>query len=252
MCKVIRILHGFLQTSGNKGVDAAILLIAALLISGSCPVKANAANKTESIISPFGYVTDLARLVEPKVERKICDLSIELERKTGVRVAVVTVPDLSGFEIEEFANELLKHWMPDPAVRAQSILIIDAPNEEKLRLEMGIAIDTMLTSEAATRIREQVLLPSLRKGDKGQAYLLTITEIAAEIAHHRDVTLYQLKGPGFLKNQPAAAAIPPGRDRDTSSSLWFLPVIMAALWIGYRETRAAAVSPSKSKRTTIS
>jgi hypothetical protein len=41
-----------------------------------------------------------------------------------------------------------------------------------------------------------------------------------------------------LTNQPAAIVKPESNRRDTSFSLWFLPVIMAALWIGYRETRS--------------
>lgn len=240
MCKAIRILHRISQALRNKEVGLAVSLTVALLLLSIPMAEALPQQSGEPFISPIGYVTDLARLVEPEVERKICDLSAELERKTGVRVAVVTVPDLSGYEIEDFTNELLNRWMPDPAKRAKSVVIIDAPLDEKLRLEMGVGIDTLLSAEAAKRIREQVLLPALRKGDKGQAYLLTLTELAAEIARSTDVTLYQLKGPGFLKNQPASVTIPPPKRRDTSGSLWFLPVIMAALWIGYRETRASA------------
>jgi uncharacterized membrane protein YgcG len=251
MCKAIRILHDTLQASGNKGVAAGILFALTFLPPALSPAAAVSADNSESFIAPFGYVTDLARQVDPEVERKICDISSELERKTGIRVAVVTIPNLSGYEIEDFTNELMVRCFPDPADRAKSIVIIDASYEEKLRLEMGVALDTMLTSEAARRIRERVLLPALQKGDKGEAYLLTIMELASEIATHQGITLYQLKGPGFLKNRPAVVSYPPGRRRDTSSSLWFLPVIMAALWIGYREARAAALA-AKTEKTTRS
>ena len=251
MCKAIRILQGFLQTSGNNGVGTVLGVVLSLFIMTAPSANATALDSSDSFVSPFGYVTDLAQLVEPEVERKICDIATELERKTGIRIAVISVPELYGYDIEDFTHELLNQWFQNPIVRAHSVLIIDAPNDKKLRLEMGVALDTILTTEASRRIREQVLLPALQKGNKGQAYLLTITELAAAIADHQNVTLYQLLGPGFLKNQPATAALPRNPGRDTSSSLWFLPIIMAALWIGYRETRSAALL-SKNKTTTPS
>jgi uncharacterized membrane protein YgcG len=238
MCKAIRILHDTLQTSRNKGVAVGIMILFAAFLPGAQGFAESGAADSGSFVSPIGYVTDLARIVEPEQERKICDIASELERKTGVRTAVVTVPSLDGSEIEVFAQQLLEYWIPNPARRAKTILLIDAPAEEKLRLEIGKDLDTLLSKQAANRVQNQVLLPSLRKGDKGMAYLLTITELAAEIADRKGVTLYRLKGPGFLMNQPAAIAKPESSERDTSFSLWFLPVIMAALWIGYRETRS--------------
>ena len=128
MCKAIRILHDTLQTLGNKGVATAILFALGLLLPISSPATAVSLGDSESFISPIGYVTDLARLVDPETERKICDISSELERKTGIRVTVVTVPDLFGYEIEDFTAELLTLWIPNPSLRAQSVVIIDAPN----------------------------------------------------------------------------------------------------------------------------
>jgi uncharacterized membrane protein YgcG len=238
MCKAIRILHDTLQASGNKGVAASILMLFAAFSLSSQGFAGVLEPDSGSFVSPIGYVTDLARIVEPEQERKICDLAYELERKTGIRTAVVTIPSLNGYEIEDFARELLVKWIPDPARRAKSILLIDAPAEEKLRLEIGTDLDTLLSEQAASRVQNQVLLPSLRKGDKGVAYLLTITELAAEIADQKGITLYRLMPPGYLTNQPAAIVKPESNRRDTSFSLWFLPVIMAALWIGYRETRS--------------
>jgi uncharacterized membrane protein YgcG len=239
MCKAIRILHDTLQASGNKGVAFGIALLFAAFLPGAQGFAESSTKDSGSFVSPIGYVTDLAGIVEPEQERKICDLASELERKTGIRTAILTTPSLDGYKIEDFAQRLLESWMPDPSRRAKTILLIDAPSEEKLRLEIGTDLDTLLSQEAANRVQNQVLLPSLRKGDKGMAYFLTITELAAEIADRKGITLYRLKGPGFLTNQPAAIIKPESAERDTTFSLWFLPVIMAALWIGYREARSA-------------
>ena len=149
MCKAIRILQRFLQTSGNNGVGTVFGVILSLLILMAPMAFATPLDSSESFVSPFGYVTDLAQLVEPEVERKICDIATELERKTGIRIAVISVPELYGYEIEEFTHEILNRWIENPIVRAHSVLIIDAPNDEKLRLEMGVALDTILTTETS-------------------------------------------------------------------------------------------------------
>jgi uncharacterized membrane protein YgcG len=239
ICKAIRILHDALQAQVIKGV--ALLVLG--LFAGTLPVVAETANTskaTQDFLRPIGYVTDLAQIIEPETERKICNLSAELERKTGVKVIVLTMPDLEGYKIETFAEDLLAYWVKDPQVRRNTILLIDALKEEKFRLELGSALDSILTNQAATRVQKQVLLPSLRAGYKGMAYFLTITELADEIARQKHVTLYRLKGPGYLNPQPAAAALTiPQRQPDTLlPPLWFLPVMMVTLWIGYRETRS--------------
>ena len=245
MCKAIRILHDTLQASVNKGVGLVIRLMTGIcMLFPANPAGAESVRASE-LVEPIGYVTDAARIIPPEIERKIAQLSEELERKTGVRVAVVTMPDLGGYEIEAFAAALLKRWIPDPQQRNRTLLLIDALTEEKFRMELGSSLDSMLSVASVRRVQDQVLVPSLESGDKGMAYFLTVTEFADVLARESNVTLYRLKGPGYLRNLPAVHTPTPIKHQGPAPSLWFLPVMMAALWIGYRETRAVTVRDVK-------
>lgn len=150
---------------------------------------------------PIGYVSDFGRVMSPKYERKLAEIGGELERKTGIRLRVVTLPSLQGVAIEDATATLLSEWSESEEAQSHTVLILDAMADKKMRVEMGAEMLSILTPELNQRIQEQVMLPHLVRGEREDAYLLGAIEIAVSVGLAERVALYTV--PGFLKLQPA-------------------------------------------------
>ena len=59
---------------------------------------------------PKGSVNDFANVLSPVFERKIQLITSELYQKTRIPVVVVTMPDIEGFEYNDYANRLYGEW----------------------------------------------------------------------------------------------------------------------------------------------
>ncbi|MCC6477176.1 TPM domain-containing protein [bacterium] len=150
---------------------------------------------------PIGYVSDFGRVMSPKYERRLADIGAELERKTGIRLRVVTLTSLQGIAIEDAAARMLAEWSESEEAKSHTVLILDAMADKKMRVEMGSEMLNILTPELNQRIQEQVMLPHLVRGEHQDAYLLCAIEVAVSVGLAEHVALYTV--PGFLKLQPA-------------------------------------------------
>ena len=85
------------------------------------------------------------------------------------QVAVVSVRSMDGMEIEEYANRLFNHWGLGDKERNDGVLIIIAPKQRQLRIEVGYGLEHILTDAIASRIVNQHMLPHARQGNYGLA-----------------------------------------------------------------------------------
>jgi len=189
------------------------------------------------IPEPIGYVTDYGRVIEPGIERKLASISSELERKTGVRIRVLTVPDLGGQNLDLVAKQLMAAWSETPEVAARSILVIDAMAEKKIRIELGSDIPHLVSDEVSQRVQQQVILPHLARGERGPAYLLAVLELSAAIAMQERVALYSV--PGYLKLQPAVHRPATASANGPSELLLFVPLLIFMVGMARLESKMA-------------
>jgi len=186
---------------------------------------------------PIGYVTDYARAISPSDERRLAVVASELERKTGVRVRILTLPYLGGADFEALSKGVLAAWSETPEIGARMILIIDALAEKKMRIEYGPEIGSMLSEEASKRMQTQVMLPFLAQGDRGSAYLFAVTELSVAIGLEQKVALYTV--PGYLKLQHASLGPQPTAPKRTNDLLLFIPLLVFMVGMARLETKMA-------------
>ena len=80
-------------------------------------------------------------------------------------MVVATVRSLQGLSVEEFANRLFRHWQLGGAEEDNGALLLVAPNERKVRIEVGYGLEGVLTDAAASTIIQSLVLPRFRAGD---------------------------------------------------------------------------------------
>jgi uncharacterized protein len=112
-----------------------------------------------------GRVVDDAGVLSATTQSQLTDMLAAHERATGQQVVVVTLDSLQGFTIEDFGYQLGRHWGIGQKGTNTGALLIVAPKEHKVRIEVGYGLEGTLTDAQSRTIIEQSILPSFRSGD---------------------------------------------------------------------------------------
>jgi uncharacterized protein len=112
-----------------------------------------------------GRVVDDAGILDPStnaaLERKLSDF----EAKTTGQLVVVTVKSLQGTSIEDYGYQLGRLWQIGQKEKNTGALLIVAPNERKVRIEVGYGFEGTLTDAVSRLIIENSIIPRLRAND---------------------------------------------------------------------------------------
>ncbi len=112
-----------------------------------------------------GRVVDQAGILTPATVAAITERSAAVEAATGIQAVAVTVADLQGYPIEEYGYRLGRHWGIGTRDRNDGILLIVAPNERRVRIEVGYGLEPYVTDALAIQLIRREILPRFREGD---------------------------------------------------------------------------------------
>ena len=112
-----------------------------------------------------GRVVDEAGILSPSTLDELTRMLAKDEQATGQQVVVVTLPSLQGYSIEEFGYQLGRHWGIGQKDKNTGALLIVAPNEHKVRIEVGYGLEGELTDAQSSVIIQRDILPQFRRGD---------------------------------------------------------------------------------------
>lgn len=124
-----------------------------------------------------GRVVDNAELLAPSVEAQLTRRLAALETRTTDQLVVVTVPTLGGREIEQFGLQLGNAWGIGQKGKNNGVLLIVAPNERKVRIEVGLGLESTLTDPVAAEIIQARILPRFRQRDMEQGIVAGVDGI---------------------------------------------------------------------------
>src|SRR5688572_7210964 len=114
---------------------------------------------------PTGRVTDLANVVDAATEAELDRRLDQLEQQTSSEVAVVTVPSLNGVPVEDYAVQLFKEWGIGQAKTDNGVLVLVAPSEREMRIEVGYGLEGILPDGLAGQIIREQFIPRFRDND---------------------------------------------------------------------------------------
>ena len=159
---------------GTKWAGAAALCLTIVLW-------AVAALSEPSFPALTGRVVDNAQLLRDDTERRITQKLATHEAATTNQVVVVTLPSLQGYTIEDFGYQLGRHWQIGQEGRDNGVLLIVAPEERKVRIEVGYGLEGTLTDALAKSIIEGDILPFFRTGKYSVGIVRGVNSILAAI-----------------------------------------------------------------------
>jgi uncharacterized protein len=112
-----------------------------------------------------GRVVDLAGVMSAASKSDVEAKSKALEEKSGIQLAVVTVASLQGGDIESYANQLFRFWKLGEMQKNNGVLLLVAPVEHKVRIEVGYGLEGTLTDALSSVIITSAIVPRFKSGD---------------------------------------------------------------------------------------
>ena len=87
------------------------------------------------------------------------------ENNTSNQIVVVTLKSLDGYDIRDYGLELGRAWGIGQKDKNNGVLLIIAPNERKVSIEVGYGLEGALPDATAKSIIDQEILPYFKEGD---------------------------------------------------------------------------------------
>ncbi|QUL38229.1 YgcG family protein [Erythrobacter sp. JK5] len=199
-----------------------------------------------------GRVVDNADILSPETEAQLTTQLEAFEAQSQRQLVVVTLPTLQGTDIADYGYQLGREWGLGDAERNDGALLIVAPNEREVRIEVGYGLEGILTDAYSKIIIEQDIVPRFREGDMEGGIVAGTTAIANHLL------LPEAEAIQLMTRQATEAS------GNSGEPVWVLPllivvpllIILVPVVIGTSgstgRTRYSGISPGGSKVSTYS
>jgi uncharacterized protein len=170
-------------------------------------------------------VVDEANMLTPQQEAELTNKLQALEQASSRQLVIATVPTLQDRPIEDYGYQLGRHWGIGQSKANNGTILLVAPSERKVRIEVGYGLEPILTDAFSNRIIDESILPRFRAGD-----------MAGGIVAGTDAIIHQLQAPPEEAEQRAleAAKAKQGKARGSGGGgsifpLFFWGVVLAVI-----------------------
>ena len=101
-------------------------------------------------------VVDAANIIDEATEAQLTQQLSEFEQRNQRQFVIVTRPDLQGYDIADYGYRLGREWGIGDAERDDGVLLIVAPNERLMRIEVGYGLEGTLPDGLAFEYVEEM------------------------------------------------------------------------------------------------
>jgi uncharacterized protein len=174
-----------------------------------------------------GRIVDQANVMTPESRVDLESKLKDLEDKSGIQLVVATVKSLQGSDIETYANELFRTWKLGQAQKNNGVLLLVAPAEHKVRIEVGYGLEGTLTDALSSVIISSAMVPRFKANDYSGGIERGVDGIVSVLGG--DTADWQPKVNVRSDQDDQGIAIFP---------VIILLLIIYIIWTGYRNSRS--------------
>lgn len=217
------------RTGHRFPTGATLLLLAAWL--GCVMLLGGPAMADPTFPALTGRIVDNAGLLTAEDKAAIESQLAALEQTSTDQIVVATVPSLQGYPIEEYGYRLGRAWGIGQKDTNNGIILLVAPAERKVRIEVGRGLEPQMTDTMSKLIIENAILPAFRRGDFSGG-------IRAGVRDIKDVVLGDAEE---VKQRAQRGKAAPDADWDALILIIFWVAIF--IFVIYAQTRHARQIP---------
>jgi uncharacterized protein len=174
-----------------------------------------------------GRVVDEAGLLSAAERERLTAQLAAHEQATGQQVVVVTLRSLQGYPVEDFGYRLGRAWGIGEKGKNTGALLIVAPTERAVRIEVGYGLEGLLTDALSRSIIERDILPAFRQGQFARGIM--------------DGTSAMLMTLGGSAAAPSRGASPVPAANDDFAPLVFIAIILLFFFLRFYVFRGSGV-----------
>lgn len=179
-----------------------------------------------------GRVVDNANIIPAATRSALEQKLADLEAKTTIQLVVATVTSLEGQEIEPYANQLFRAWQLGQAKKNNGVLLLVAPNERRVRIEVGYGLEGTLTDALSKVIIANAITPRFKAGDFPGGITRGVEDIITVLAP--DLTARTPDSTAPTAASPEWEKLPPLRfDTEQGPAKGVGTIILVLLVIGF-------------------
>jgi uncharacterized protein len=130
-----------------------------------------------------GPVVDEAALLTSEQKKSITQKLEAFHATTDAQVVVAILESLQGYEISDFGYQLGRHWGIGSKDKNNGILLIVAPKEREVRIEVGYGLEGVMSDYAASKIIQSIIIPQFKSGDVPTGIAAGVDAIIKQIAN---------------------------------------------------------------------
>jgi uncharacterized protein len=149
-----------------------------------------------------GRIVDQANVISADARRTIEPKLVDLETKSGIQLVVATVNSLEGQEIEPYANALFRNWKLGEKTKNNGVLLLVAPKERRVRIEVGYGLEGTLTDALSKVIITNAITPRFKAGDFSDGISRGVDDIITVLT--TDASEWEKRPSLRLDNHPAS------------------------------------------------
>src|SRR6188508_651421 len=176
-----------------------------------------------------GRIVDQANIISADVRSAIEPKLADLEAKSGIQLVVATINSLEGQEIEPYANELFRTWKLGEKAKNNGVLLLVAPNERRVRIEVGYGLEGTLTDALSKVIIANAITPRFKTGDFGDGITRGVDDIITVLT--TDASEWEKRPSLRLDHGQQIGDI----NETFIATVLVLFVILMLVWPGFRE-----------------
>ncbi len=165
-----------------------------------------------------GRVVDQAKLLDAAARDGLEARLAAHETAGGDQVVVVTLESLDGESIEEYGVGLGRHWGVGQEGKDNGVLLIVAPEEREVRIEVGYGLEGTLTDAVSSQIIRNEILPRFRRSDMAGGIVAGADAIVAAL------------GGAYQAEEWSASSDAAAARRDPLIPDWAIPFLFFGAW----------------------
>jgi uncharacterized protein len=112
-----------------------------------------------------GRVVDQANVLPASTRSALETKLTDLENKSGIQLVVATIASLEDSDVESYANQLFRAWKLGERPKNNGVLLLVAPKQRKVRIEVGYGLEGTLTDALSNVIITNQVVPKFKAGD---------------------------------------------------------------------------------------
>lgn len=137
-----------------------------------------------------GRVVDDAGILDASAREALRARLADFEAKSGTQIAIAIVRSLHGNAVEDYANRLFRHWKIGQKGANNGVLLLHAPNERKIRIEVGYGLEGTLTDALTKTIIQNAITPRFKADDFAGGFTHAVDEIIKVLSGDPELKQY--------------------------------------------------------------